>query len=127
MDTEQRHAAADAVREAMDVQGWNAEQLAENADIGVGTVRDFLFGRRWPRMAKRHAMEDALGWEPGTIAKIAHQARRAISDDDEDRADDPVVVALERSKLTSDERWELISHYLQILRRRNEQSSQQSS
>lgn len=111
----------------MDVQGWNAEQLAENADIGVGTVRDFLFGRRWPRMAKRHAMEDALGWEPGTIAKIAHQARRAISDDDEDRADDPVVVALERSKLTSDERWELISHYLQILRRRNEQSSQQSS
>ncbi len=121
MDTEQRRAAASAVAEAMDAEGWNAEQLAENADIGVQTVRDFLFGRRWPRMAKRHAIEDALGWETGTIAKIASQAAKRDASD-EDMSRDPVVAALDRSELSAGERYELVSHYLEILHRRSQQS-----
>lgn len=111
METEQRRAAAAAVRESMDAAGLEAPQLAALADINVETVRDFLACRRWPRTAKRNAIERQLGWEPGRIAAIARQAS-------EQKRRDPVQVALDQTDLSADERYEVLSFYLEVRNRR---------
>ena len=108
MDVTQRHAAAAAVREAMHAKNWEAPQLAARAQISVETVRDFLAARRWPRSGKRSAMEAALGWEQGRIAAIAEDALPV---------GDPVQLALDRTELSADDRYEVLTVYLRLLHR----------
>ncbi len=117
MDLEQRQAAAAAVREAMDAQGLEAPQLAALADISVETVRDFLACRRWPRTAKRNAIERQLGWDAGRIAAIARATERSMGNRD------PVQAALDQTELDPDERYEVLSFYLEVLNRRRARST----
>ena len=108
MEWTQRQAAAAAVREAMQARGWEAPQLAAKAGISVETVRDFLAARRWPRAGKRADMERALGWEVGRISEIADTA---------EPEGDPVRLALDRSELRPEDRYAVLSVYLELLHR----------
>lgn len=71
MERDQRAAAA-AVEAAAGEKGWGIGELAAQADVDPGTVGDFLGGRRWPQIKTRGALERALGWPAGSIARIAH-------------------------------------------------------
>lgn len=64
-------AAAAAVEAAAGEKGWNAADLASVAQVDPATVGDFLGARRWPQMKTRGALEKALGWPAGSIARIA--------------------------------------------------------
>ncbi len=64
------HARA-AVEDAMHAKGMTLQNLADEAGVFVGTVRDFLEGRRWPRASSLWKIEDALQWERGRISAIA--------------------------------------------------------
>lgn len=93
----------------MHARGWESPQLAARAGISVETVRDFLAARRWPRAGKRSAMETALGWAQGRIAEIADTA---------EPEGDPVRLALDRSELHPEDRYQVLSLYLELLHRR---------
>lgn len=68
-------AAADAVAGAAGWRGWGIGELATKADVDPGTIGDFLGARRWPQLKTRSAIEKALGWPAGTIARVAAGAR----------------------------------------------------
>jgi transcriptional regulator with XRE-family HTH domain len=55
----------------MNAKGMTLQNLADEAGVFVGTVRDFLSGGRWPRARSLWKIEDALGWQRGRIATIA--------------------------------------------------------
>ncbi len=107
MEPENRRRAAAAVALAMERNRWSADDLAEEASIGVDTVQDFLSARRWPRRASRNAIEDALGWDPGRIAEVAAQANEPAGGDDEDR--------LDLSALSPRNRHRLMAFYYELL------------
>lgn len=115
MDVTQRQAAAAAVREAMHARGWEAPQLAARSHISVETVRDFLAARRWPRAGKRSQMEAALGWQQGRIAEIA---------DSSQPLGDPVAMALERTDLNAEDRYAVLTLYLELLQRSRRRESE---
>lgn len=50
----------------------NPMALARAASIDLGTLVDFLEGRRWPRMPTQGKIEQSLGWPAGTINAIAN-------------------------------------------------------
>jgi len=64
-------AAISAVQQAMSEQGMSAEALGNRARVSPNTIRNFLEGRSWPRIANLGAMEEALGWPAGRIEDIA--------------------------------------------------------
>lgn len=69
-----RQTARDAVRKRMAAKGWNASDLAREAELTLSTVTEFLNGVRWSRGRSLAAIDVAIGWEPGTIEGIAHGA-----------------------------------------------------
>lgn len=64
-------AARQAVRDHMAQKSMDPAALARDAGIDPGTTGDFLRGRRWPRLPTLAKIDTALGWEPGTLARIA--------------------------------------------------------
>ncbi|GAA4237417.1 hypothetical protein GCM10022254_49420 [Actinomadura meridiana] len=50
--------------------GLTQEQLAERAGVTVKTVYNLESGERWPQARTRSAVEDALRWHPGDLARI---------------------------------------------------------
>jgi len=46
-------------------------QLADAAKVDAKTLGDLIRGRRWPIAKSRARIEEALGWPPGEIARIA--------------------------------------------------------
>lgn len=99
-------------------RGWTMGELAEGAGIGLSTVRDLIAGRRWPRVAKRNALEETLGWDTGRIAAIARGTAAAADSPamQSIRGDgDPVRRALEQSELNETNRYTLLTIYLDLL------------
>lgn len=67
--------AAGAVRRGLrDLGARRQADMAAKAGIDVQTLRDFLSGRRWPQYRTLEKLENALGWEPGAIRRIADVA-----------------------------------------------------
>lgn len=50
--------------------GLTQERLAERAGVTVKTVYNLESGERWPQARTRSAIEDALRWRPGDLARI---------------------------------------------------------
>lgn len=66
-------AVRDAVRARMDLFGWSDARLADEAGVSYNAVHEWLMGRRdWPRASTRSGIEQALGWGPGSLARIAN-------------------------------------------------------
>lgn len=72
---EDRDNAANAVLARMAELRMNTSELARAAQLDLGTVSDFLSGKRWPKVGTRGAMEIALAWPPGTIGQLGSGAR----------------------------------------------------
>lgn len=72
--TEGQSKARLAVQAAMASRGMNPGDLARRASVDAGTVGDFLSGQRWPKLRTQGRIEDALGWDAGTIAAIVNGA-----------------------------------------------------
>lgn len=49
----------------------NPAWLVRTAEADPGTIGDFLKGVRWPKYRTQGKIEQALGWEAGTITAIA--------------------------------------------------------
>lgn len=63
---------ADHIRAAMVDRGWNRVDLAAKAGVGVRTVDRLLKGHQHLRTTTTLTkVERALGWEPGTLQRIA--------------------------------------------------------
>jgi hypothetical protein len=50
--------------------------LAKDKIINAGALIAFEKGRSWPRQATRNRLEEALGWPPGTVARLRNEGRR---------------------------------------------------
>ncbi|WP_131739386.1 helix-turn-helix domain-containing protein [Actinomadura roseirufa] len=50
--------------------GLTQERLAERAGVTVKTIYNLESGERWPQARTRSAIEDALQWRPGDLARI---------------------------------------------------------
>lgn len=66
-----RDQARGAVRTELAARRWEPADLSRAADADRATINDFLEGRRWPRLTTLAKIDTALGWEPGTIDRIA--------------------------------------------------------
>lgn len=109
MDQEGKRRAGAHLATAASRLGWSAARLAEEADIDQQTVRDFMEGRRWPWLAKRQAMELAVGLEPGTLELAARGLLPA------DEHVDPVEEAIQNSALTRGNKAKLVGTYYDML------------
>jgi transcriptional regulator with XRE-family HTH domain len=69
VDDKQR--AARAVEARLGALGMTQAQLAATAKVDAKTLGDLIRGRRWPIAKSRARIEEALGWPPGEIARIA--------------------------------------------------------
>lgn len=71
-----RDAAREAITARMAEKGFdNPRQLALRAGVGYATVHNlFREGSHWPRGTTRGKIEQALGWKPGELARIARAA-----------------------------------------------------
>jgi transcriptional regulator with XRE-family HTH domain len=69
VDDKQR--AARAVEARLGALGMTQAQLADAAKVDAKTLGDLIRGRRWPIAKNRARIEEALGWPPGEIARIA--------------------------------------------------------
>jgi hypothetical protein len=63
--------ARQAVRDELARLRHDPVWLARAAPVDQGTVADFLAGNRWPRLSTLAKIDAALGWNPGTIDRIA--------------------------------------------------------
>lgn len=69
-----RERARAAVSAALAEKQWSVSDLARRAGIDHGTAADFVAGDRWPIHKTQGRIEDALGWSPGTIDRLTHEA-----------------------------------------------------
>lgn len=49
-------------------RGWNIADLGRATGVDLGTIGDFLNGKRWPQRSTQTKIEAALDLAPGTIA-----------------------------------------------------------
>lgn len=108
MEEERARVAAAAVADAMESAGWTPQLLADAAMVDVTAVRDFISGRRWPRVKTRNSIERALEWPVGRIAQIAAGQARS-------RPRDPQTT-LDLSRLSEPDRYEVLALYHRLLK-----------
>ncbi|WP_158587939.1 helix-turn-helix transcriptional regulator [Actinomadura logoneensis] len=70
--------------------GLTQEQLAERAGVTVKTVYNLEAGGRWPQARTRGAIEAALLWRPGDLARVGDGAEPDESDRREARGEEAV-------------------------------------
>lgn len=61
---------SEAVAAAREAKGWSRPELAFHAKLAEATVFRLESGIRAPSPRAQKSVEQALGWEPGTIATI---------------------------------------------------------
>jgi len=81
--------ARQAVTAELAARHKNPMWLTRAAQIDPSTLADFMGGHRWPKTSTQGKIEDALGWEAGTINAIANggeapERTKATDDDDLD-------------------------------------------
>lgn len=99
-------AVAAAVDRALAGRGWSDLELADRADVDIKTVRSVLTGDRWPTRPTRTKLEDALGWERGSIRQLAEGGQAT-----ETEPVDPVYEAVQGSPLTRGRQFKLLGFY----------------
>lgn len=87
-------------------QAW----LVRSAEADPGTIGDFLKGVRWPKYRTQGKIEQALGWEAGTIQSVADGAKPPpLAPRDEDGvgavSEDDDTLLYRRPPGLSDEEW----------------------
>lgn len=76
-----REIAARAFAERRRELGLTQEQVAQRGGIVVRTVQGFEAGR-WPNHSSRARLEEAVGWAPGEIDRVA--GSRSLNGDNPD-------------------------------------------
>lgn len=67
-----RETASREVRRAVEATGETRTAFADRAGVDLGTLIDFLDGKRWAQAPTRAKIERALGWPAGRISDIQH-------------------------------------------------------
>lgn len=70
VDQDGRTRARLAVTAEMAARGWAPIDLARESGADVGTVGDFLNGKRWIKIPTQGKIERAFGWPAGSVASI---------------------------------------------------------
>lgn len=110
VDDEGRAKAARYTLECMARRGWGVETLAQAGGVDPGTVRDFIYGTRWPQQRSRLAIEKALEISPGGLELIAKGLDDPVGPDA-----DPVKRAIFASRLTLSNAHRLVGIYYGML------------
>jgi len=108
MDEAGKQRAAQYVSEQMASRGWTPNDLADQADVNIDTIRTLLNGTRWPWPGNQKKIENALGVPVGTIGVVA-AGRYQDSDMD------PVEQAIRSSKLSRANQNKLVGTYFEML------------
>lgn len=111
MDDMGRDRAAQLLRSAMAARGMNAQDVADEADVNIDTVRDFAEGMRWARAKTRMKIETALGLEPGDFDRAARGEMAFTSAP----GVDPVEAAIQQSPLSRANRAKLLGYYYDMV------------
>jgi transcriptional regulator with XRE-family HTH domain len=69
--------AARAVEARRGELGLTQQQLADAAGVDIKTIGNLESRGRWPIARTRAAIEQALGWQPGEMKRIADEAERS--------------------------------------------------
>lgn len=98
MSKEDHAAAVEFVNDEMVRQELGVYELARKAGVDPATVSDFVAGRRWPQVATRKRVSEALGWLPEGIDRLARgqaptDQTETVSDGDQDEG---VLMSLPR-------------------------------
>ncbi|RFS81730.1 helix-turn-helix domain-containing protein [Actinomadura spongiicola] len=67
--------------------GLTQEQVAERAGVTVKTIYNLESGERWPQARTRAAVEEALRWRPGDLARVG-EGGEPLGGRDRDAADE---------------------------------------
>lgn len=114
MDTEARERAGSYVAQRLSQRRRDGDWLQAETELNIDTITDFLNGKRWPRKATRHAIEDALGLDRGEIEAVA-RGRIVVQDQG-----DPIDAAIDASEvLTQAQKLRLRSYYADMLEGRD--------
>ena len=57
----------DRLKEALELKGWTASELAKKSNINKGTISHYLHGDIIPKQSKIGAMANALGVSPAWL------------------------------------------------------------
>ena len=102
-----RDEARQAVRDAMSAAGLTNSDLARAARVDIGTVNDFLSGSRWPRLTTLGKLDEALGWEVGSIDRTARGGSPQPRVSGQPQDDGHVLLDLDLSDVPADYRAEV--------------------
>lgn len=117
MDIEGQERASRYVAQQLSQRRRDDAWLTVEADLSPDTVVDFLAGKRWPRKATRHAIEDALGLDRGVIEEVAKGWHTPATEEG-----DPIEAAIEASEsLTRAQKLRLRAFYAEMLEGRAEE------
>ena len=91
----------------------NTAWLVRQTGADPGTIGDFLNGQRWPKFRTQGRIEKAIGWEPGTLTRIADGGdvppiEGTVGPGDDDAAVAPDALLYRRPEGLSDEQWEAL-------------------
>lgn len=79
MTPEERCRAAQAVGERIERLGKTVSQIADECNVDARTVRALVTGSRWPTVAVRNVIEDAIDWPRGEILRQARDGLKALA------------------------------------------------
>lgn len=88
---------------------YSPMDLAERAGVDEKTIRTFIAGQTWPWTSKRAGIEEALGWQVGTLQAMVDGVYAGDPDID------PVQRAIEASELTRANKAKLLGMYYELL------------
>lgn len=101
--------ATDAVHAEMLTRGWTKKDLSEVSGVDYGTVSDLLAYERRIQARTQKAVEDALGWAPGTYRRLSlgqlDQPERLTEDPVGGADDDDGSLNYRRPEGLTDEQW----------------------
>ena len=93
----------DRLKQALDLKGWTASDLANRSGIGKGQISRYLHGTIIPKQSKIGAMANALGVSPAWLVGFS------VTMDGKERAE------IDVSKLNDINREKLLAYYQALI------------
>lgn len=76
---EERRRAGRAVAERIERLGYTVPEVANASKIDARSLRALIAGQRWPTVAIRSRVEDAIEWPRGEILRQARDGLEALA------------------------------------------------